>query len=283
MLKTFCVLAILIICNIGFAEPSNEFVRYNELQIVSADLGKVASALSAFKVITIGEMHGSREAPQFVGQLFKSFEHIGKSVVLGVEVPIGDQATIDRFVRTKDRNVLKHSSFFTRNLRDGRSSKAMVQLLESLPKKAKVICFDSPNAGSGQQRDKEMAENLLRAAKEGTATLLVLAGNIHSAIEIGSPFDPTYKPMGYFLHSLAGSNFKLSEISALKLRYSGGSIWACMGASESDCKVHQLNPLTSVYGTAVTHKSYFLPEPLAEGYNGTLFIRELNASQPAFR
>ncbi|MGE4133570.1 MAG: hypothetical protein AB7F86_18180 [Bdellovibrionales bacterium] len=64
-----------------------------------------------------------------------------------------------------------------------------------------------------------MAKNLIQLLNSGNIRhLLVLAGNVHSAIEIGNPFDPNYRPMAYELHAQPNSPVKPSDIRALLLR-----------------------------------------------------------------
>lgn len=191
------------------ADATEDCVRKNAIQFDPNDLSAILSPISKFEVVTIGEMHGSQEAPQFTHDLFQSLRKPKRKIVLGIEVPEEDQPLVDSFVQTKDRSILKKSKFFTRNFQDGRSSESMVKLLEDLPKDAIVICFDSPNTGSGH--------------------------------------------------------------------------WACMGNTEVDCKIHQMNPPSSPYGAGVDDTEYFLPEPLSGGYNATLFYRALTPSPPAFR
>ena len=277
-------LLLLFVSTNSFAESTATTIRKNAISLDHDDLVRIFPAVSKFKFVTVGEMHGSRETPRFVGDLFELFRAQKKTVILGLEVPQGDQPLIDKFIQSKDRSVLKASSFFVRSYQDGRSSEAMVALLENLPKDAVVVCFDSPTSSSGQERDKEMAENLIRAYQRyRPETFIILAGNVHSSIEIGNSFDPKYQPMSYLLHALPHSPIQINDIRAIRIRYAGGSIWACMGTSEADCKIQQLKSPPSAYGQAVSYGKYFLLESLGGGYNATLFFRSLTASPPAFK
>lgn len=229
-------------------------------------------------------MHGSQEIPQFTHDLFQHLRLTHKKVILGIEVPEDEQSLVDNFLNTKDRGILKKSKFFVRSLQDGRSSEAMVKLLEDLPKNSSVICFDSPKASSGQERDQQMAANLIKVFKKlKPDVFIILSGNIHAGIEIGTPFDPNYQPMSYLLHTLPGTPIKILDIRAIQVRYAGGNIWACMGNTEADCKTHQMNPPPSPYSSVVSYNRYFLSESLSNGYNATLFERTLTASPPAFQ
>lgn len=87
--------------------------------------------------------------------------------------------------------------------------------------------------------------------------------------------------MSYLLHAHPKSPIKIHDIRAIRVRYADGNIWACMGNTEADCKIHQMNPPPSSYSTSVRYNKYFLAEPLSDGYNATLFYRTLTASPPA--
>ncbi len=274
-------LSLLLLGPLAWAEPTPDYVKKQAISL--PQMSRIAKALSAYRWITVGEVHGTQEAPAFALNLAKA---LGKKrrVVLGVEIPQKEQALVDRFRRTKFRPLLKTSSFFVRGYQDGRSSEAMVKLLETLPNYIRVVCFDSQNGKNGQERDKLMALNLIHAyARYRPKHFVVLTGNVHGGIEIGIGSDPAYLPMSYFLHSLPGTPVKAKDIGAVRVRSGGGSIWTCMSALEADCKVHEIHPPVSVYLTAVSLDGYFLPEPLEKGYNGTVFFKKLSPSLPAFK
>jgi hypothetical protein len=267
----------------ALADATQDYVRTNAVPLESDELTAVIESVRNIKVVTIGEMHGSQEIPRFTENFFTALQVEEKNVILGLEIPEFDQVLVDKFVRTKDRSLLKQSKFFVRELQDGRSSEAMVKLLEGISRDAIVVCFDSSKADTAQERDRLMAKNLIAAYKKWKPTkFVVLAGNVHSAVEAWAPFDPKYEPMSYLLHTLPGSPIQLNDILAIKVRFATGQIWACMGGTKADCKIQDMNPAPSAYTSAVNDDSYFLREPLSEGYNATLFFRSLTASPPVF-
>ncbi len=274
---------VFLFCSHGFSDANEDYIRKNAVQLNANDLSSIIDSIAEFKIVTIGEMHGSQEIPQFTLDLYSQLKLLKKNIIIGIEVPEENQNLVDKFVQSKDRSLLKQSKFFIRRLQDGRSSEAMVNLLEMLPKDTIVICFDAQNANSEQERDQKMAKNIIKAYKNLQPTLfIILAGNIHSRIEIGTPFDSDFQPMGYLLHTLPKSPIKLKNIRAIKVRYASGNIWSCMGTKEVDCKIHQINSSAQTYSSAVAHNRYFLSEPLTDGYNATLFYRNLTASLPIF-
>ena len=103
----------------SFALVTEDYVRKNAVQINSNDLAPIIDSIAKSKFVTIGEMHGSQEIPQFTLDLFEQLRLSKKNVILGIEVPFEDQSLVDRFIQSKDRSILKQSKFFVRNFQDG--------------------------------------------------------------------------------------------------------------------------------------------------------------------
>ncbi len=285
ILTSVIFLTTLLTFSFAQAEVSQQFIRDNALKIksVSNPPRLIAKQIKGFKVITVGEMHGTNETPQFVLGLVRLLAKKNKSIVLGLEIPHGEQINIDRFVETGDLSILKNAPFFTRDFQDGRSSKAMAALLTKVRKfkNVKVFCFDpAPDDISGQDRDTKMAVGLRKALVEmNPDVMLVLAGNIHASLAVGTPWDPQYKPMGYELYSLPDSPISQSEILAIRLRYIMGSAWVCY--TSKPCGKNDMTEPKNNYSEALPWNNYFLKEPdITNGYNATFFARSISASAP---
>src|SRR5262249_34099841 len=78
--------------------------------------------------VLLGELHGNNETPRLVGELAIHATALG-AVRVGLEIPVDQQARIDRFLASAgvggDRQALLRGRFWTRDLQDGRSSAAM--------------------------------------------------------------------------------------------------------------------------------------------------------------
>ncbi len=266
-------------------EPSLGYLRQNAVKVT--DLKNlpddIAGSLAHYKAITVGEMHGTNETPAFVYGMVRLLQKQKRSFFVALEIPGSEQKTIDQFLATGDLALLKASPFFTRSSQDGRSSKAMANLLTALQRlhDIKVYCFDPMDSTTSQDRDTKMARNIISEyKKEEKEVVLILAGNIHAAITKGSPFDASYLPMGFELQQASTSAFAQSDILAIKSRYGKGSAWICTG-KPSQCKVTPLSTVANHYSEALAGEDYFVDEKaLYEGYNASLFTRTLTASEP---
>jgi hypothetical protein len=125
-----------------------------------------------------------------------------------------------------------------------------------------------------------MARNLLRAYRRiKPSVLVVLAGNIHSALVKGTAWSPEFRTMGYEILSRKGSPFTVNNSVAIKQRYLGGSAWVCL--SGKPCEVTAFADFPTTYSKAVPLLSYFLAdEKMYEGYSATYFVRRLTPSVP---
>jgi len=232
-----------------------------------------AYALVAEKrVVWLGELHGTCEAPQLFLGLVKlvARRHTAPPVV-ALEIPSSEQGLIDRYLASGDESVLRSSVFFKSEIKDGRSSEAMAKLLSQLraEKKTAVCCFDSLAATSPQERDAKMAQNLrLCAEKFPNSKLLVLSGNVHARIVEGTSWDPKYRPAAFELVK------KLDSIVSFDLAFEAGTMWAYTddGFGEHKVKGERWDGKSPCYITVY-------PKP-ANGYHGALFTRTLTGSPP---
>ncbi len=274
--------ALVLLClvsNAWGAQPSADYVRRHARSVPAA-----ISTLARYKVISVGEIHGTRQGPAFVLEVLRLLRRTGKSVLLGLEIPASEQNSVDSYLRTGRLSFLRKSEFFRREYQDGRSSRAMYELLRgvrSLPK-VKVFGFDAVNVTSGQDRDEKMARNLAAAYRAAKPDVLVfLAGNIHASISVGTPFDSSYRPMGYQMLGEPDGIFAEKDFLPIKIRSRLGDAWVCFTASASECGTHPMKFGPSVYSEALPWNRYFLPEVnLFEGYRATYFVRSLSASPP---
>ncbi|MFT7487091.1 MAG: hypothetical protein ACI9F9_002950 [Candidatus Paceibacteria bacterium] len=133
-----------------------------------------APFLRSGAVLLLGELHGTREAPAFVGKLACQATSADVSVRVGLEVDPGLQPFVDAFLWSdglaQDRQQLTEGPFWSG--RDGRSSLAMVALLDEvrrlklLEMDVEAYLFDDPGNLS-EARDVAMAQNILAHIKQG--------------------------------------------------------------------------------------------------------------------
>ncbi|MCB0391977.1 MAG: hypothetical protein KDD58_11845 [Bdellovibrionales bacterium] len=244
----------------------------------------ILSLLQPYKVIAVGEHHGTNEIPELVANMALALAKTDQ-VVLALEIEQANQKGLNKYMETGDESLLEYLSHFAREYQDGRSSIAMVELLKKvrLEKNISILAFDPDFSLDSQNRETKMAEKLLaEIQKKPNHRFLILSGNIHSSTKIGNFFDPNYRPMAFELFSMQNSPLEESELISIITRYDSATIWACINDNAEDCGEMKLKIEPSNYSTSVDFEKYFLKEPQMseEGYNATFFIREVNPSKP---
>jgi erythromycin esterase-like protein len=210
-------------------------------------------------------------------------------VVVGLSLPAEEQPALERYLASAggraDQDALLSEPFWRQVPRDGRSSRALLVLIERVRRwrasglKLELLAYDGRDL-KGNAREEAVAHRLLqrrRAAPQ--ATLLVLGGNYHVRTDGGVlPWSSSFKPFG---HRLAQAGVALKRLDTAFQR---GSRWTC-GVNrhdEAECRI---------YATAPTGQSYsapgkalgveLFPSVSGEGFHGLLHVGVLSASLPA--
>ena len=134
----------------------------------------------------------------------------GLAIVFGLELPEEMRERVEVFLASggseEDRQALLAGPRWQADYQDGRTSHAMVDLIDGLRRlrrgghSVRVALFDASSSGGGQQRDRRMAAYLAPIVEEAEEAFTVaLTGNVHSRITAGTRWDPKYQPMGYLL------------------------------------------------------------------------------------
>lgn len=151
--------------------------------------GRLAELLGPGRVLLVGEIAGTNEFPRLIGDIVELVLERVPQLIVGLEIPMTEDVSTPRF-----------GPFFERpdELLDGRSSTAMVELIERLAATpgARTIAMDGPWVGPGapiplehiglldQPRDAVMAGRLLAEIDlVPDAPVLVLAGGEHTTID----------------------------------------------------------------------------------------------------
>ena len=156
-------------------------------------LGDLTARALAHRVILVGELHGTWEVPGIVAGLATNLSADERPLIVGLEIWRSEQAALDRYLGSagtaEDREALLAGPFWA--TRDGRSSEAMVKLIErlrvlALKAPVQLVAFDVAGDTdlTGAERDRSMGEWLqARLEQAPDARLLVLAGNFHTRIQ----------------------------------------------------------------------------------------------------
>jgi hypothetical protein len=224
------------------------------------------------QVIFVGEIHGTKEMPAFVGNLACYFAKKNVPVLLGLEMPADMQAALKTFHASNGdkqakKKLLAHQFWqFAGNY--GMASEAIFDLIE-LSRKLRVaghevIPFAFRHADSDlplrKDEDHSLRNDLLMAANIQARALqyanykvIILAGNVHAMKS------PT---------SLSAASFLEKSIANFSILLSpqGGNTWGCSGKpGQTICGVGDV-------GVGALED---------EGYNAVVPIKEVHASAPA--
>lgn len=222
------------------------------------------------KLLFFGEMHGSIESPDLVGRIACA-EALHQPTALGLEIPTGEQAAIDRFLASdgsqSERRTLLSGDFW-RNDKDGRASVAMASLLEFVRKlkhqsvPLTVFVFDAPSSGD---RDASLAQSIREFhAKNRTLSIVALMGNVHASqipMQLGGEQIVT-----------TASLLKDLKPTSVLVGYGTGTVWVCM----PDCGVHNVK---SDWGSS--KKPGFVDAAEWPGYTVSYVLPRITASPPA--
>lgn len=183
------------------------------------------AAMPSPAVVLVGEIHGTDQAPAFVGQLACAASADGTAVTVALEISAQEQPRLDTYLASAGtpaaRAAMLAGPFWTRSTQDGRSSAAMLALLERLRRlhadgrRIAVIAVDDERAGT---RDMDMAEHITRAVHAG-GRVIALLGSVHASQRLGRPSLPDYAPAGYLLRGLAPLGVRMGA--------HGGEAWVC--------------------------------------------------------
>jgi hypothetical protein len=224
-------------------------------------------------VVLLGEIHGTKQAPEAVARLTCEALTRGLMVTVGLEIPRTEQDVTDRFLASdgtaEDEKLLLASDWWQRDYQDGRSSEAMFDLVRALrasganKEDLSILLIDDPNSAEG--RDLAMADLLSAEIDRRPQDLyVVLTGNLHNRLVAGR-----FEPMGYHLRGQKPG----TEVISLNITYSGGTAWVC---TTDSCGVVRLRGEAGI-GPGVE----LGPESAENAYSGRLHVGEITASPPA--
>lgn len=213
----------LLMCTSAFSQAPNPS-RSQCVPQTQVDVTKIKP-----QVILVGEIHGTNEMPAFVSGLLCSLLQSGKSVILSLEREVQEQESLNRFITSEgteaDRRALTSHYGWRSKGQDGRSSEAMLALLEDVRKlrksghrigvaatlswaKIDIPLTDAENTPLSLEdnilysslNDRAMADSIL-----GTAILyrqytqVVLSGYGHTSNVRRLAWNAEFRPMGEIL------------------------------------------------------------------------------------
>lgn len=237
--------------------------------------------------LLIGEQLGSNEVPDVVGHVVCQAAQTGLAVVLGLSIPETEQARVDAYLASPgapaDQDALLEGRFWTRAYQDGRSSRAILDLIDRVRAlraaglRVTVVAYDT-DVLSGSERDAALAQvwTKRRTAKPDEVQV-VLAGNTHTQMAKGTQWDPGFTPMAHLMK-------EDRSLVVLEMSYAQGRRWGCDLNRDSKlvCGIVGATPAPAVAARPGLSPYIQLRETSSgESLQGLLYVGKLTASLPA--
>jgi hypothetical protein len=253
-------------------------------------LAGVEPLLEPKGTLLLADPLGTRELPMAAMRMVCDAVARGLPVTLALSLPASEQPLLEKYLATEGlsqdvQQLLAESSFWRRVYQDGRSSRAMLWLVEQVRrlrasgKDVSLVAFDSDKE-SGNAREARMAANLLKYREaHPDSWLLVLAGGTHvRTARVG--WDSSFEPLG------ARLSRELPGVRALAVGFSRGSQFSCRYNvwGDVECNVFGINPTREArHAPGQSAGVQLFAEPLKEGFHGRLYLGALSASPPALQ
>jgi hypothetical protein len=238
----------------------------------------VPAAVLDAPFLVLGDVHGTREVPEFVAAYLCTASGKGRKLTLALEFPSSEQRTIDTFMasdgRPEDVTRFTSAAIWHTPMQDGRTSAAMLRMYQSIRAlraggaDIKLVAIDDDVPQS--QRDGIMADNLRTELRQSAGRQVVtLIGALHAIRNKGKRNAPDYESMVY----------KLADQGPLSLTVgtAGGTAWVCQGNRPDTChatawNINRVNPAPATPFTLV---------PPSAQFDGLFYVGPTTASPPA--
>lgn len=233
-------------------------------------------ALPPHGTLLLGELHGTREIPAFVGRVMAAVS-AREPVVLALEIHEERGPALQAFLASDGsadaRRRLLTDEWWQSPYQDGRRSVAMLELLEAVRtlraggRRIEVVAIDHSN-GDAEAREEAMARNVIAARRaHPDAALIVHAGNLHT-----SKREVKFRPgFAWMAMRVAAAGIPLVSLDA---RYADGTAWICRSAVAAECGAEFTPGRGPELGVQL--------EPDRDGqYDGWFGVGPITASPPA--
>lgn len=236
-------------------------------------------------IVVIGEVHGTKQVPQFVYSLVCELGRAGNSIALALEISVDEMDAIEAILPpsvtdTSARGIVSERSFWSNPEGDGRSSGAMLELIlrtKALRNKGYPvdlammdISYDAwKRTDSRPDRDAFMAARLSDMANLPYDYIIALTGRVHARKDAGR--------VGERLHQGVRIGDRLLILEAVA---GAGDFWGCMGenAQTVTCGIKDMAAVDPP-SNPDCETLCFEHGPLS-GFEGRLFFRHFTASSP---
>jgi hypothetical protein len=232
------------------------------------------------EVIMVGELHGTEQAPRFVGDLACTLARRGLRVTVALELPLELSDRLRRLASTQGDQTATADwhTVFGGVWQDGRRSTAIAGLVDRVAAMRRagmdveLASYAPDSAPTAQERDDGMGRAIATLAAT-QRSIIVLSGNLHNRLRVGTAISRAYRPAAVTLAGLIDPK----RIVSIDMAYDAGTAWICTGSAPADCGVRQVrasNPLA--WGDVRIFDSTDV-----NGYQGRFGVGTVTAALPA--
>jgi hypothetical protein len=265
------VYALILIFEFCFAPAQIEIRRNNIIPFDSTlELpDSLISRLANYKIIMIGEMHGTQEPVRFFTQLVSKLS-ARKKIIAGYEIP-GYLFSLKK-EEINDSSLRKQKCFQFNT--DGRFSTSWYESILALSKKTNVefLFFDISFGQDPHNRDSAMFLNIRNKYLMDTSVIIVtITGNVHNKL---IPHKNS-NTLGCYLRT-----YLTPSILSMSHHYNNGSMYNNFGQG---LKINHVNDEAGVYKTLHSSANYFYifgKDDKWSAWNSFLYTEKINASFP---
>jgi hypothetical protein len=249
-----------------------------------------APLMTRGQTVLLADPLGTRELPSAALRMLCEAASKGLPVTLALSLPSTEQPLLDRYLASAGTSqdaqaLLSDSSFWRRVYQDGRSSRAMLWLVEQARRlrasgrAVSLVAFDV-DQDMGGEREAWMARRLVEHhRKHPDGWMLVLAGGEHVRTTREGREDD-FEPMGLRLARA------LPSVKALDVGFQRGTQYSCRYSvwEDVECNLFAISPTDEARQLSRMPSGVKLfPKPLEEGFHGRLYVGALSASPPALQ
>ncbi len=265
--KIFIILILIISAEASNSQNNSAYLKEQAVSIDKFDSisKQVYDLVMNYRLIMIGEIHGTNEPVNLLNGLVSLLTKYGDSVQVGFEIP---SKQMTHFIKKRTENSILKTEFFSNPSGDGRASIAWYKAIANISrnKKVKIFFFDMNNDQSGDA-DSIMYLNIKSKLKEHPNwKTITICGGTHNRI---LPYEGQ-KKTGNFLMTDKDLNISESLCSLNHEFESGETLW------------NEFKAMPSIYSKLGYEKYLFLfPKGANEAYQGVFFTKYLTKSKSA--
>ena len=261
----------------GQLQSNTDYLKEHAVKIDKLDNlnDSIYNLLSPFKVIMVGEMHGTNEPAKFVIGLANLFTRKGDSVQVGLEIP---EVKMNNYLSQNNDSNIKVSDFFAIGFEDGRSSEAWAGIISTLNDNPKIrIFFYDINRNEGEilaARDSNMYLNVKKNIQlHPSWRTITISGNSHNLL---LEMDGETK-MGLYIKEDKDLNLA-DKICSINHYYKSGTM---LNNSGSGLQLKNVDNGDDFYSQTFDFDDYFFlySTRIPRRYTGLLYTKNVTAAK----